>query len=275
MPLTSRRPADLSALRLATAAGLAAAACVLVATLSAPAAAQIVNVQPLLSDEDGDGFKLEVNGSMTWKTGNVDLFLGKASLLMTYREGIHKLISSSKAEVGLKGGDEFLERVFTHVRYQIFAYEWLTWETYTQAATDRFRRVALRALVGTGPRFELITGPAVVAAVGVSYMFEREVLGSGDQADSGAANNNHRASLFVTGRFTLDPMLSLVHTTYLQPRLDNPIGDVRLASDTSLVVKFNDHLGLSVGFSVTYDSAPPIGVHDVDTATNVGLTFTL
>ena len=247
----------------------------IIAGSASPARAQIVNVQPLLSEEDGDGFDLELGGSMTWKTGNVDLFLGKADLLMTYRHGIHKLISSSSAQLGLKGGDEFLERVFTHLRYQIFALEWLTWETYTQAATDRFRRVSIRALAGTGPRFEIIAGPAVALAVGVSYMFEREVLGTSEHADSGLGSSNHRASLFVTGRFALDPMISLVHTTYLQPRLDDPIGDLRLASDTSLSFKLNEHLGISIGFGLTYDTAPPLGVKELDTATNVSLKYTL
>jgi len=238
-----------------------------------PIHAQIVNVQPLMSADSGeDAFKGEFGGSLTLKTGNVDLLLASSTLLASYTSGAHKIISSSSAQLGIKSGDEFLERMFTHLRYQIAFVDWLTWETYTQVATDRFRRMALRALVGTGPRIALVEGPAVAFAVAASYMFEREMLGESAFDDSGAAYNNHRLSLYVTGKFILAPLVSLIHTTYFQPRVDDPL-DFRLSSETNLGFNLTSSVGLSVGVRVTYDAAPPEGVKDLDTSTNAKVTY--
>ena len=238
-----------------------------------PSHAQIVNVQSLNASGAGDdGFQGEVAGSLTLKTGNVDLLLANSTLLLTYRSGAHKLISSSKAQIGIKGGKDFLEKVFTHFRHQVVFTDWLTWEAYVQVATDRFKRLPLRALAGTGPRFTLVEGPAVAFAVGLSYMFEREMLNETDFADSGAVYNNHRLSTYITGKFILDPLISLNHTTYFQPRADEPL-DFRLSSETSLGFKLTDTLGVSVGLMVTYDARPPEGVKDLDTATNAKVTY--
>ena len=233
------------------------------------ASAQIVNVQPLVS-KGGEGFSGEINGSLNWRTGNVDLLIAKASALFTYQIGIHKLISSSQGEVGLKGGDEFIERVFTHVRHQAQIGYGVTWETFLQVASDRFKRIAFRGLIGTGPRYDVIEGPAVGFAVGALYMFEREVLGDSDLNDSGLAENNHRLSAYITGKFVIDPMISLIHTTYYQPRLD-AWGDFRISSETDLAFKLTSNLSLSVGFDLAYDSAPPLEVNNLDTATSVSI----
>ena len=143
-----------------------ATALTLIASVPSNADAQIVNVQPLMnSGEEVDGFQGEIAASLTLKTGNVDLLLGTGSALLTYRIGAHKLISSSTAELGIEGDDTFVERVFTHLRHQVTILDWLTWETYGQVATDRFRRLSLRGLAGTGPRFSIVEGPAVAFAV--------------------------------------------------------------------------------------------------------------
>jgi len=241
--------------------------------LHSPASAQIVNVQSLNSSNSGeDGFQGEVGGSLTLKTGNVDLLLANTSLLLSYRSGAHKLISSSSAQLGIKSGEDFLEKVFTHFRHQVIFTDWLTWEAYVQVATDRFKRLPLRALAGTGGRLTLVEGPAVALSVGLSYMFEREMLNETAFIDSGAVHNHHRLSTYVTGKFIIDPLISFNHTTYFQPRADDPL-DFRLSSDTSLGFKLTDSLGVSIGFLVTYDTRPPEGVRDLDTATNARFSY--
>jgi hypothetical protein len=245
----------------------------LVCSAGAVSHAQIVNVQPLMSGgEETDGFRGEVGGSLTLKTGNVALILANTSALLSYQIAAHKLISSSTAVLGMKSGDTFMERIFTHLRHQASITGWLTWETYGQVATDRFRRLSLRGLAGTGPRFGLIEGPAVSFALAASYMFEREMLNESAFSDSGAAQNGHRISMYLTGKFILNPLLSAVHTTYYQPLLTDPL-DFRVSSETNLNVKLSDALGLSVGFSLSYDSRPPEDVSDLDTATRAKISY--
>ncbi|MGB0589872.1 MAG: DUF481 domain-containing protein [Myxococcota bacterium] len=232
-----------------------------------------MNVQPLVSDaEDTDGFQGEVSASLTLETGSVDLVLVNTALQLSYQFGVHKLISSSTAELGLTDGTTFMESIFTHLRHQVSILDWLTWETYGQVATDRFRRLSLRGLAGTGPRFNLIDGPAVAFALAASYLFEREMLNERNFSDSGAAYNGHRLSMYLTGKFILNPLLSFIHTTYYQPLLTDPL-DFRVSSETNLNVKLTDAIGLSVGFILSYDSRPPEDVSDLDTATRAKITY--
>ena len=233
------------------------------------ASAQIVNVQPILGSADEEGLQAEIGGSVDYKTGNVELLIAKGSLLATYRRGDHRIISSSMGEVGLKDDTEFLERVFTHLRWQWSLGEMLTWETYGQAASDEYKSLELRALAGTGARVELVRGPAVSAAVGLAYMFEHE------QTLDGSVTDHHRASLYVTGKFAVSPLLALMNTTYYQPRLDAFLDDYRVSSETSLSVQLTKKLALSLGWSIAYDSAPPSGAEGLDSATTAAIKLSL
>lgn len=235
--------------------------------------AQIVDIQPLMAKVKEDGFHGKVGGSISWQSGNVELLLVDASLLLMYQSGAHRLLSSSAGAVAYRGSDQIKERVFTHLRWQVQATPWLRWETFSQLATNRFKRLALRAIGGTGARFEIVDEADAGFALGLSYMFEREIMGEGDWTDSGVAMNNHRASLYVTGRYAFTEEVGLSHTTYYQPRFDAFVGDFRLSSLTNLSVKLVDSVALSIGFSLGYDQEPPAGVKRLDTGTKAGVTY--
>lgn len=238
-----------------------------------PAVAQIVNVQPLLGSKTSDGLTGELTGALSWKTGSVDLLLGKVGLLATYRYGAHRFISSSRGELGVKGGEDFMERYFSHLRHQIAWNDRLTIEVFGQLASDRFKRMSLRALAGAGPRVRLFQNDNLDFALGAAYMFEREVLGESSEADSGATENNHRLTSYLTGTVQIGPTLRLVHTTYFQPKLDEFTDDLRVLSQSHLVVKLTDTLSLVTGFVLSWDSRPPIGVSELDTSTDLKLAF--
>ncbi|MEZ4266693.1 MAG: DUF481 domain-containing protein [Myxococcota bacterium] len=255
---------------LTTAAGLVA---------TPRAAAQIVNVQPLVTRADKEGFQGELTGSLKLQTGNSQLFLVDAGLLALYGKGIHRLISSSSASLGYRGGinDEsrFLQRLFTHLRWQVRLPRLVTWETYAQAAQDRFRRLSLRVLGGTGPRFDFIEGNAVSLALGLSYMLEHERLSSTELSDGttdpGVSETNHRASLYLSARFSIAPAFSFIHSSYFQPLLTDPFGDFRFSSETGLAIAVTKRLSIAIVFAVSFDSEPPAEVKKTDTTTDVKL----
>jgi len=233
---------------------------------------RVVNVQSLIRPDMPQGLQGEVGGSVNYRTGNIDLLMGKTSLLASYRSGDHVLISSSLGELGVKSGEDFLERVFSHLRYQWILNDWLTWETFGQIATDRFKRLKLRGLAGTGPRLSLVQGPAVSAAVGLAYMFEAEELGtSATLVDSGAKDEAHRLSSYLTARFMLSPDIGLINTAYYQPRFDDLSDDWRVLNQLDVSLKLSAKFSFVVGYQVSYDTAPPEGIKELDTSTDVKL----
>ena len=266
---------------------LTATVVVAMTTAAGAAHAQIVNVQPLVKSSEADTFEGEVGANLDFRTGNFDFLMGKLTLLLRYQTGRHRLVWSSSGELGYKGGFEeanrFIMRGFTHLRHQVRLIDWLTWETYAQVAGDDILRIGLRLLVGTGPRFDIVQEEEGTLAAGLSYMFERiherytrttvdEDTGETSSEQVELAQNNHRLSAYLTGSLHLTPYLTLIHTTYFQPRADDP-SDIRIFSQTQLGVKAVERLSIKIALEVAYDSAPPPGIVNTDIGTSVGLSY--
>ncbi len=246
----------------------------LLALALAPSAhAGIVNVQPVLSAEEEEGWSTEITGSLNANTGNVSSFIARGGALVRYQVGDHRFTSSSNAQIGFSGGNEFLNSAVTHLRHQAALSERVEWETYLQASRNPYRRL-YRGLAGTGPRWAFVDTEEAELAAAVSYLFELQRFTVGDYPDSGEVQRNHRASTYLTGTLSLDPAVTLVHTTYFQPRLDDPT-DYRLLSQSSVGFKVTESLAFRVEFSLAYYTSPPAGVERLDSSTNLGLTLSL
>lgn len=248
------------------------------ALVTAPptAHAQIVNTQPLLSKIEENGLSGDLRTSFEWRTGNVELLRLSASALLVWRADEHALVSSSSVDFGQTGtGDRYLFRTFSHLRYQLRASPLVTWEAYGQVAHDEFRRITLRALTGTGPRWTLFSDDDARLALGTAYMLEHERFAdSATLADAGRSRINHRASFYLDARYAPEDHLALSATVYYQPRFDAWASDWLLFAEAQLAVRVLSRLALTFAFTIAYDATPPETVRALDTATNVGLAWT-
>ena len=73
-----------------------------------------------------------------------------------------------------KESDPFINRGFTHIRYNRTAATTVIWELYTQHQFNEFIRLFSRTLVGAGGRFVLREEEQSTIYLGSSYMVERE-----------------------------------------------------------------------------------------------------
>jgi hypothetical protein len=247
----------------------------LLCTLAAhPARAQIVNIQSLFTEEAkaGPSGGLELGGE--WRTGANELFTVRGALLGQYRWGEHALLAVIRGEYGKSNGERILARTLEHLRARTQLTPRLAAEAFAQHEYDAFRRLQLRALLGAGPRVHLFTSERLRLTSGLALMLERERLASDAQEDAGARSTDLRFSAYLLGRIGLGENVSLVETFYAQPRAGAP-SDLRLLNETALVVKANQYVSLSVGFTATYDSRPPATIPRSDTQlrTTLGLTL--
>lgn len=237
---------------------------------SPAASAQIVNVQSLIVDPAREGFGGAVDASLDLRTGNTDLLLVSASLLLRYRAGRHLIFGIGRQELGMESGARFLSRDFEHLRYRLSLEDWLEAETFVQHDRDEFRRVAWRFLWGLGPRFLLVTTDTMSLAVGSAYMLEIERLDRAPLPDSGERHLAHRSSSYVAFSLRLNDRLRLGESLYVQPRLDRPL-DTRVLNETELGVDLEQRLLLKLTFSLSYDAFPPAGRAGLDTATKTSV----
>ena len=245
-------------------AGLSCAAAA--ALVALPAAAQIVNVQPLIASQQGtaDGVTVVAEGSADVRSGNTRLVSLSASGLAEVREGRHLFFLLARGDFAEKAGDPFVSKDLEHLRYRITLKGPFEAETFVQHDRDAFRRLALRVLGGAGPRLHLQPFGGFEAAIGAAVMVEHERLGEGPQADAGTEDNDVRLSTYLFLSTEVGSRLKLGNTTYVQPRMDR-VRDVRVFNELGLVAKATEHFSVKLTFTSAYDSAPPEGVIPLDT----------
>lgn len=231
-----------------------------------PASAQIVNVQPLFEKEEQEGFTVIAGGSADWRTGNNELTLLSGNLTTRYKSGAHQFFLLARGELGDKpNAPRFLNRDLEHLRWRIAPGGRGQFEVFVQHDRDEFRRLALRAIAGAGPRFSVLAGPVRSLAIGVAYMVEYERLREDAEADAGQARLNNRISSYAVAGWKLSETVRVAETVYLQPRIDDP-EDVRALSESELRVGLTSHLSLGVSLVVAYDARAPEGLEPLDTA---------
>ena len=231
---------------------------------SSPVGAQIVNVLPMTAEAE-EGFGGGVEGGADWRTGNTELLLLSGKLQALWRKGDHLALALARGEFGLSRGETIVSNQLEHLRYRTTLPGPWALETFVQHDANRFRRLALRALVGAGPRVEAIDADHVRLYFGLAVMLEHERLGDETgNADASEETTVLRASSYLVFELDLGERLRFAQTTYAQPRLDAP-GDIRILSDWSLQTLVRKHLTFKTTFLASYDSEPPESVQGLDT----------
>jgi hypothetical protein len=240
------------------------------------ATAQIVNVQTALAtppEADGIVGKLEVKAD--WRTGNNPLFdVGGGGSLLVKRGNLLGLVVA-RGGYGTSRGLTLTKRAFEHLRLRYTVDCRWRWEAFAQHEYDAFRRIAIRALVGTGPALQIVASKPATVLLGAAYMFELEKLDErAGTIDSGARSTFHRASFYATGTHKIGEGVSITETFYVQPRLGSP-SDVRVFAELAVVSKLSRRLALSDALIFAYDRTPPDEIERIDTQLVVSLILTL
>ncbi len=238
-----------------------------------PARAGIVNVQSILTAEAEEGFSGAVSGSIDWRTGSTDLLLLSAAPVARYRQSDHLIIGIVRGELGRTDGQRIIARTFEHLRYRYQLRDWILAEVFTQHEYDDFRRLRLRALLGAGPKVDLFRGEHGGIGLGLAYMLEYEQLQDDDEVDAGRTDLAHRLSSYLVGTYDVDERLQLVETLYAQPRLTDA-SDLRLLSDSSLIVALSKAFSVTTTFSLSWDTETPASIVELETALKSAIAYT-
>jgi hypothetical protein len=238
------------------------------------AAAQIVNVQGQLAKApDTDGVTVQGEAKLDWRTGNAPLFdIGGAGAVLV-RRGDTLLVAIARGEYGESRGLTLTQKSFEHLRarYRLDC-RW-RWEAFLQHEYDRFRRLSVRALAGTGPALQIFDEKQFGLLAGAAYLFDFEELDTrAGTIDAGIHTFEHRVSGYLTGVEKLGAQVSIVETVYAQPRLDDA-SDIRMLGEFSVTTSLSKHVGLTDGLTIAYDRTPPDRVKQLDTTLHIAVTI--
>ncbi len=151
-------------------------------------------------------------------------------------------------------GKELLNNTYLHLRYNRKLTKRIIWEAFTQVQSNKHRGYELRWLLGTGPRFRIHSTEKLALNSGVLYMYEYEVENNRE-----AFLHEHRISSYLSFELELAEKLSLIHTSYYQPKI-NFFKDYRIQTQTNLKFKFTKKISFLLTYNLLYDEYPPKNV---------------
>jgi hypothetical protein len=232
-----------------------------------------VNVEPL-RDEVGDN---ELGGRLrltfSGRVGNTQGMTLGTSGIVGGRTGRHFGFLAASGDYERSSGATRVEKYFVHARYNLHLVGPLIWEAFAQAQHDRFQRLSLRRLLGTGPRFELLDEKTVSLALATAYMLELEALSAEDPYPE-QDQTSHRSSNYATLLIAPDERVSFEIVCFFQPRFDDP-GDFRFLNTTTMEFAITPILTAQISATSSYDSRPPGGVgrFDLEVKNALGVRF--
>ncbi len=194
----------------------------------------------------------------------------KANMQLEYVNRKHfVLLLSGFNLIRTEGVANTLNDGFTHLRYNYDLPKKWVYEAFVQGQYNERTRVLFRGLMGTGIRLKLKHGKKQRYYIGLAYFLE-----SNQFKDTTARQLDNRLSGYLSYNINFGEKSRFVHTTYVQPRLDN-WQNIRVSSEASLLFIISKHLTFRTTFNTSYDSDPrlPESVPDwIYTLTN-GLRF--
>jgi hypothetical protein len=228
---------------------------------SAPAFAQ-VNVEPLRQQVTERRFGARISASTTTYAGNTQgVVFGGSALLggRTERNFGYLDLSGNYSRLA---GVVSVAKWFGHLRHNFQLGSDLWWEEYGQLESDRFRRVQLRELVGTGPRLRLAGSEQLELFVGTSYMVEHTELDSTAPGSQGQGTFERWSTYFAATYRPQDRIL-LSSVSYVQPRIDR-FSDYKVLSVSGADFTITTRLHSRVDVTARYESRTPPDVQHAD-----------
>lgn len=243
------------------------------AVLSPCSALAQVNVEVLRSSlaELGAGGKIDISVA-TYQGNTQGTNLG-ASFLFGVSDDRHLAYAHANGRYSHMGGDVQVANYFAHLRYNYRFAPSLWGEALLQAESDRFRRLQLRQLAGTGVRLAVLNRLNGALNYGLTYLFEYNRLGA-DQVPV-RPDVVHRLGQYVSAVVDIEDARAVATTTlYYQPRLD-AWRDYRMLWVSSLEFKVVGHLSAGIHGTVRRENPVLAGLKAMDvTVTNtLGLTL--
>jgi putative salt-induced outer membrane protein YdiY len=236
-------------------------------------AAAIVNMEEMRVGPPKAGFSGNLDLSVNGAHGNTDkqeAGLG-SRLQWQYEQSTDFIVLSY--DYAESSNVRNTNKSFAHGRHVVQFQPKYAWEAFVQVEKNEFARLSFRGLLGAGLRFTLAqTAERVGLYLGAGAFWSRETLDKKPGLTDDGTESFSRANFYLVYKHKINSHLSVVSTTYYQPRLDNG-SDFRALEQAGLVVKLTDSLNLKLSLDIAHDSRPPQTIDKTDTSYNTSLSY--
>jgi len=214
--------------------------------------AQVVNVESLRKPSDSTNWSgsMGLDVSLIKNVNSIFRIANKAHIQYNGQSNFWLFVNDlnfQKVE-----GNSLVNRGTQHLRYNRRISSIIKWEAFGQAQYDAISEIQFRGLLGMGPRFKLSKNDDYRIYLGTIAMIEYE---EGTEVANNVIRRDWRASAYLS--FSLYPTetLSIISTSYYQPRMDK-LRDYRFSSNSSILFEIFEDLAFKINFHYFYDAFP-------------------
>lgn len=234
--------------------------------LISPSTLAFLNIEAL-RQEKGDPGKLKGSTGvrLTDTRGNVDKSQVRVNTLNMLKNGSSSYLFLAQYRYGTSFSREDTRQGHVHFRYTRDLMEKLSWELFSQLEFNKFQDLTLRALGGTGLRFQGYKNDEHSLFLGAGAFYERENLE--DLPDP----SNPRGNMYMSYLWK-HKMVTMSSTLYYQPNLED-FNDTRFRLNTGLETVFLGKFAQQLEYTITHDSRPPPSVKKTDAIVSAGLAY--
>ena len=216
--------------------------------------AQVVNIEAKRFKTDTIGWKGSADLGFSMGKQKETFFMMSANAHVQYKSKKHLYLLLGNSDLVKSKTAKLINSGFIHFRHNFkLKKDWVRWESFTQAQFNKMNGLKVRYLLGTGPRFKILSKEDYRIYIGTLYMYEFE-----KSLDGLTKLNQVRFSSYLSYTFCPIDILELIGTFYYQPNITEN-KDYRLSSENSINVKLHKNLILGLNFRMNYDSFPPSG----------------
>lgn len=245
---------------------------ILITVFASPAVHAIVNIEALriaMRNETSIG----VAGlSYERKTGNTDTNRWKANAQGMWRTGEFENLATFEREFGSTNSKQDTNRTTEHVRINWLYKNPLSVEVFGQLEDDEFRRLTMRALVGSGLRCRLADGERFKANAGAGAFWSRETQSYVPGTNDAGTLDINRGNIYLALNGLVTPEIELNAITYYQPAF-NAFSDSRILSNAQAVLHVNKLISVTFNYSLSLDTEPPELVQPSDQTYTTALNY--
>lgn len=223
--------------------------------MSLVAQSQIINIENLRRVTDTSGWSGYVRLDLNLTKNKNRIFDVSNDIRVQYKKEKHLWLFVNDIDFKEANNNSLVSRNAQHLRYNYRFKPRFTLEVFTQRQTDNIAAIKNRFLIGSGLRFKLLKHKDYKVYVGSLAMYEYEH----SETEFKAFHNDWRNSSYIS--FSLHPKenISMVSTTYFQPRFDK-FSDFRVSSISSVALKIIKNLAFTTSFTYRYDKYPVLGI---------------
>lgn len=216
---------------------------------------QIINIESLRKVTDTVGWSGHIRLKTNITKNKNRIFDISNNIRLQYKKGKNLWLFINNIDFKEANSKSLVSRNGQHLRHNYRLGKRTVLETFVQRQVDEISFIKNRFLIGNGLRFKLSKLENYKFYFGSLIMYEYEH----SEADVTNYYNHWRNSSYIS--FSLYPTenITIVSTTYFQPRLDK-FNDFRLSSQTSIVLKIIKNLAFTTQFTYQFDSFPVFSV---------------